>query len=97
MSIPANIRNFITTQLDYYIEEIDTYLLVAKEHCGTESLDDAAYGVVLGCVYMGFINAYSAQSLSPNVDSITELHGIIKERAKDIRLSIRGSRQRCQA
>lgn len=93
--MPANIQNFITTQLDYYIEEIDTYLLVAKEHCDTKSLDDAVFGVILGCVYIGFINAYSAQSLSPNTDSIIKLHSIIKERTKDIRLAIQGSRQRC--
>ncbi|MYB30806.1 MAG: hypothetical protein F4Y18_07240 [Cenarchaeum sp. SB0663_bin_5] len=96
MPMPIDIRNFIITQIDYYIEEIDMYLLVAKEHCDARSLEDTTFGIILGGIYVGFIHACSTQSLSPNTDSIVELHDIIRKRRQDIHLAIQDSRQRCQ-
>lgn len=94
--MPTDIHNFIITQIDYYIEEIDMYLLVAKEHCDARSLEDATFGIILGGIYVGFIHACSTQSLSPSTDSIVELHDIIRSRRQDIRLAIQDSRRRCQ-
>lgn len=96
MAIPTEIQDYITTQLDYYTDEVDTYLLVAKEHCDTDSLEDTVFGIILGCVYLGFIQVYQAQFLSINATDVAELHDIINKREKSIRLAIQGSCQRHQ-
>jgi len=46
-----------------------------------ESVSDTAFGIIAGCVYSGFLQAYSNQKQVPSLEDLQEFTKIIKDRA----------------
>ncbi len=46
-----------------------------------ESVPDTAFGIITGCVYSGFLQAYQNQQQTPSLEDMQEFNQIIKERA----------------
>ncbi|PJC50731.1 MAG: hypothetical protein CO032_03340, partial [Nitrosopumilales archaeon CG_4_9_14_0_2_um_filter_34_16] len=53
-----------------------------------ESVPDTAFGIITGCVYSGFLQAYQNQQQTPSLEDMKEFNQIIKERAPLIKKSI---------
>jgi len=53
-----------------------------------ESIPDKAFGIITGCVYSGFLQAYQNQQQSPSLEDMKEFNQIIKKRASLIKKSI---------
>ena len=53
-----------------------------------ESVPDTAFGIITGCVYSGFLQAYQNQRETPSLEDMQEFNQIIKERASLIKKSI---------
>jgi len=89
MVISKENREFIDSLVDYYISESESYRQIAENFLPEiESVPDTAFGIITGCVYSGFLQAYQNQHQVPGLDDMREFNQIIKERAPLIKKSI---------
>ena len=59
-----------------------------------ESISDTAFGIITGCVYSGFLQAYQNQQQTPSLEDIREFNQMIKNKASLIKKSISESGNR---
>jgi len=89
MAISKENRDFIDSLVDYYISESGSYKQIAENFVPEiESVPDTAFGIITGCVYSGFLQAYQNQHQTPGLEDMREFNQIIKERAPLIKKSI---------
>jgi len=89
MAISKENREFIDSLVDYYISESESYKQIAENFVPEiESVSDTAFGIITGCVYSGFLQAYQNQHQTPGLEDMHEFNKIIKERAPLIKKSI---------
>ncbi len=89
MAISKENRVFIDNLIDYYISESESYRQIAEKFVPeVESVSDTAFGVIAGCVYSGFLQAYQTQQQTPSLDDIREFNHILKGRSALIKKSI---------
>ncbi|MFB1006295.1 MAG: hypothetical protein QMC57_01415, partial [Nitrosopumilus sp.] len=55
-----------------------------------ESISDTVFGIITGCVYSGFLQAYQNQQQTPSLEDMNEFNQIIKKKALLIKKSILG-------
>jgi len=91
MVISKENKDFVDSLIDYYISESESYRQIAENFVPeVESVPDTAFGIITGCVYSGFLQAYQNQQLTPGLEDMREFNQIIKERASEIKKSILG-------
>lgn len=89
MAISKENREFIDNLIDYYISESQAYRQIAENYIPEiESISDTAFGIIAGCVYSGFLQAYQNQHLTPGLEDMKEFNKILKERAPLIKRAI---------
>ena len=82
-------REFIDGLIDYYISEASSYRQIAEQYVPEiESVPDAAFGVIAGCVYASFLETYRNQQIQPGLEDMTEFNMMLKERAASIKKAI---------
>ena len=89
MAIPVTTKDFINNLIDYYISEASSYKQFAQEY--TSNVTDitaTTFGIIIGCVYSGFLQAYANQKQKPGLDDIQEFHQIIKRRIDQIKKGV---------
>jgi len=92
MAISKENKDFIDSLIDYYISESESYRQIAENFVPeVESVPDTAFGIITGCVYSGFLQAYQNQQETPSLEDMQEFNQIIKERASKIKKSILGT------
>jgi len=91
-SISKNTRDFLDSLIDYYISEASWYKQIAEEYVPEiDSVIDTAFGIITGCVYSGFLQAYKNQKLSPSLEDTQEFIKILKDRAPLIKKAMMDS------
>jgi len=89
MAISKENKDFIDSLIDYYISESESYRQIAENFVPeVESVADTAFGIITGCVYSGFLQAYQNQQQSPGLEDIKEFNRIIKRRAPLIKKAV---------
>jgi len=89
MVISKENKDFIDSLIDYYISESESYRQIAENFVPEiESVPDTAFGIITGCVYSGFLQAYQNQQETPSLEDMQEFNQIIKERAPLIKKSL---------
>ena len=89
MTIPATTKDFIDNLIDYYISESSSYKQFAQEYASdVTDITSATIGIIIGCVYSGFLQAYANQKQKPSLDDIQEFHQIIKRSTNQIKKGI---------
>ena len=89
MAISKENKDFIDSLIDYYISESESYKQIAENFVPeVESVSDTAFGIIKGCVYSGFLQAYQNQQQSPSLEDIKEFNQIMKEKAALIKKAI---------
>ena len=89
MAISKENKDFIDSLIDYYISESESYKQIAENFVPeVKSVPDTAFGIITGCVYSGFLQAYQNQQQTPSLEDMREFNQIIKERAPLIKKSI---------
>ncbi|ABK77134.1 conserved hypothetical protein [Cenarchaeum symbiosum A] len=92
MGIPEEIKGYIEGQIDYYISEAGSYRQIAEEYTPeVGSVPDAAFGIIAGCVYSAFLQAYQGRGMSPSLVDMREFNVLLKGRAPLIKGAILGS------
>ncbi|MDH3611150.1 MAG: hypothetical protein OEM79_05245 [Nitrosopumilus sp.] len=90
MAISKENRDFIDSLIDYYISESQSYRQIAENYLPEiESVVDTAFGIIVGCVYSGFLQAYQNQQQTPGLDDMKEFNQIILKRASKIKKSLK--------
>ena len=89
MGISKENKDFIDSLIDYYISESESYRQIAENFVPeVESIPDTAFGIITGCVYSGFLQAYQNQQQTPSLEDMQEFNEIIKERDPLIKKAI---------
>ena len=89
MVISKENKDFIDSLIDYYISESESYKQIAENFVPEiKSVPDTAFGIITGCVYSGFLQAYQNQQQTPSLEDMKEFNQIIKDRAAIIKKSI---------
>ena len=89
MSISKENKEFIDSLIEYYISESESYKQIAENFLPeVKSIPDTAFGIITGCVYSGFLQAYQNQQQSPSLEDMDEFNQIIKKKAPLIKKSI---------
>jgi len=89
MVISKENKDFIDSLIDYYISESESYKQIAENFVpDIESVSDTAFGIITGCVYSGFLQAYQNQQQTPGLEDMKEFNQIIKNRAALIKKAI---------
>ena len=89
MSISKENKEFVNSLIEYYISESESYKQIAENFLPeVESIPDTAFGIITGCVYSGFLQAYQNQQQSPSLEDMDEFNQIIKKKAILIKKSI---------
>ncbi len=89
MGISKETKEFMDSLIDYYISESESYKQIAENFVPEiESVSDTAFGIITGCVYSGFLQAYQNQQQTPSLEDMKEFNQIIKDRAALIKKAI---------
>jgi len=89
MAISKENKEFIDSLIDYYISESESYRQIAENFVPeVESVPDTAFGIITGCVYSGFLQAYQNQQQILGLEDINEFNRILKGRAPLIKKAI---------
>ena len=89
MTISKENKEFIENLIEYYITESESYKQIAENFLPeVESISDTAFGIITGCVYSGFLQAYQNQQQTPSLEDMDEFNQIIKKKSGLIKKSI---------
>ena len=89
MPLHPSTIDFIENLINYYISEASSYKQIAQIYTDEASdVTAATLGIIVGCVYSGFLQTYKDQRQNPSLEDTQEFNGIIKRRASDIRKAI---------
>lgn len=89
MAITKHTKDFLDGLIDYYISEASSYKQIAESYFPEiTSVEDAAFGIIAGCVYSAFLRAYENENKPVELDDMQEFNKIIKERAALIKKAI---------
>ena len=89
MVISKENQEFLEGLIDYYVKEAKSYREIAQEFSSEiNSVVDTAFGIIIGCIYSSFLQAYSNQKQVPDIEDIQEFNEIIIKNTEIIKKSI---------
>ena len=89
MVISKENQEFLEGLIDYYVKEAKSYREIAHEFSSEiNSVTDTAFGIIIGCIYSSFLQAYSNQKQVPDIEDIQEFNEIIIKNTEIIKKSI---------
>jgi hypothetical protein len=89
LAITKHTKDFLDSLIDYYISEASSYKQIAETYFPEiTSVEDAAFGIIAGCVYSAFLRAYENENRTVELDDIQEFNKILKEKAALIKKAI---------
>ena len=92
MVISKENQEFLEGLIDYYVKEAKSYREIAQEFSSEiNSVVDTTFGVIIGCIYSSFLQAYSNQKQNVNSEDIQEFTEIIIMNARIIKDAIMGN------
>jgi methionine synthase II (cobalamin-independent) len=81
--------DFIENLINYYISEASSYKQIAQIYADeVKDVTAATLGIIIGCVYSGFLQTYKNQRQNPSLEDTQEFNEILKRRAADIRKAV---------
>ncbi len=91
MPLAKDLEDYLKSQIDYYVEEAASYKQIAEGYVPEiDSVTDTAFGIITGCTYLAFLQAFQTRGVSPSSDDVAEFNRIVKERSKEIRKALKG-------
>ena len=89
MVISKENQEFLEGLIDYYVKEAESYREIAQEFSSEiDSVLDIAFGIIIGCIYSSFLQAYSNQKQIPDMEDIQEFNEMITKNTEIIKKSI---------
>ena len=89
MTLPNEIQGFLDSQIEYYAKEAKSYKEMAQGYnLDDDSVHDATFGIIIGCIYSSFLQVYTNQNSTPNSQEMEDFTEIIIKNSKKIKESI---------
>ena len=89
MVISKENQEFLEGLIGYYVKEAKSYREIAQEFSSEiNSVVDTAFGIIIGCIYSSFLQAYSNQKQVPDMEDVQEFNEIIIKNTEIIKKSI---------
>ena len=89
MTLSNEIQKFLDSQIEYYINEAESYKEMAREYnLDANSVPDTAFGIIVGCIYSSFLQTFTNQNSVPTSQEMEEFTEIIIKNSKKIKESI---------
>jgi hypothetical protein len=89
MVISKENQEFLEGLIDYYVKEAKSYREIAQEFSlEINSVVDTAFGIIIGCIYSSFLQAYSNQKQVPDMEDVQEFNEMIIKNTEIIKKSI---------
>ena len=89
MVISKENQEFLEGLIDYYVKEAKSYREIAQEFSSEiNSVVDTAFGIIIGCIYSSFLQAYSNQKQVPDMEDVQEFNEMITKNTEIIKKSI---------
>ena len=89
MVISKENQEFLEGLIGYYVKEAKSYREIAQEFSSEiNSVVDTAFGIIIGCIYSSFLQAYSNQKQVPDMEDIQEFNEMIIKNTEIIKKSI---------
>jgi flagellin-specific chaperone FliS len=89
MVISKENQEFLEGLIDYYVKEAKSYREIAQEFSSEiNSVVDTTFGIIIGCIYSSFLQAYSNQKQVPDMEDIQEFNEMITKNTEIIKKSI---------
>jgi len=89
MVISKENQEFLEGLIDYYVKEAKSYREIAQEFSSEiNSVTNTAFGIIIGCIYSSFLQAYSNQKQVPAMEDIQEFNEMITKNTEIIKKSI---------
>ena len=88
MTLSNEIQKFLDNQIEYYIQQAESYKELAREYNpDASSVQDTAFGIIIGCIYSSFIQTYANQNSTPSSQDVEEFTELIIKNSKKIKES----------
>ena len=89
MTLSNETQIFLDSQIEYYSKEAKSYKEMAEGYgIDGNSVPDATFGIIVGCIYSSFLQTYTNQNNVPDSEEMEEFTEIIIKNAKKIKESI---------
>ena len=89
MTLPNEIQGFLDSQIEYYTKEAKSYKEMAQGYnLDDDSIHDTTFGIIIGCIYSSFLQAYTNQNSMPISQEMEDFTEIITKNSKKIKESI---------
>ncbi len=89
MAVTKHTKDFLDNLIEYYINEAQSYRQIAESYSPEiSSVEDAAFGIIAGCVYSAFLRAYENENKNVELDDIQEFNKILKGKAALIKKAV---------
>ena len=89
MTLSNETQIFLNSQIEYYSKESKSYKEMAEGYgIDSNSVPDATFGIIVGCIYSSFLQIYTNQNSTPNSQEMEEFTEIIIKNTKKIKESI---------
>lgn len=89
MALTKYTKDYLESQIDYYINEAQSYKQIAQNYSPEiNSVEDAAFGIIAGCIYSAFLRAYENEKKTVELDDMQEFNQILKEKTALIKKAI---------
>ena len=89
MTLSNETQTFLDSQIEYYSKEAKSYKEMAEEYkLDSNSVPDATFGIIVGCIYSSFLQIYTNQNSAPNSQEMEEFTEINIKNTQKIKTSI---------
>lgn len=89
MALTKYTKDYLESQINYYISEAQSYKQIAQNYSPEiNSVEDAAFGIIAGCIYSAFLRAYENEKKTVELDDMQEFNQILKEKTTLIKKAI---------
>lgn len=89
MAIPDEIRQYLDSQVEYYTSEARSYSEIMEGYLPeVDSVHDSTFGMIIGCIYSAFLQAYQTQGKSLPLEDVQQFNQIMRESAPLIKKAI---------
>ena len=89
MTFSNETQIFLDSQIEYYSKEAKSYKEMAEGYgIDSNSVSDATFGIIVGCIYSSFLQIYTNQNTAPNSQEMEEFTKIIINNTQKIKTSI---------
>ena len=89
MTLSNETQIFLDSQIEYYSKEAKSYKEMSKGYgIDSNSVPDATFCIIVGCIYSSFLQTYTNQNSAPNSQEMEEFTKIIIKNTQKIKSSI---------